>query len=117
MQQDALGHARTEALEAARVAQELDDLLQLRTRLLDACDVVPAHPRVTAIRAKGGGLGTRHHRHGPEHEPDQQDQEPEREPDWRERDDGDERIAQRADHGCDDVHAGVIGPPAPRLKG
>src|SRR5581483_11723815 len=41
VQQDALRHARAELLEPARVAQEVDDLLQLLLRLVEAGDVVP----------------------------------------------------------------------------
>ena len=43
-QQHALRDASAEALEALRVAQELDDLLELGLRLLDAGDVVRSGP-------------------------------------------------------------------------
>ena len=45
VEQDPLRHAGAEALEALRVAEEVDDLLQLGLRLLDAGDVVPARRR------------------------------------------------------------------------
>ena len=49
VQQDALGDAGAELLEAVRVAQELDDLAQLVLGLVAAGDVVPAD--------RAGGLG------------------------------------------------------------
>ena len=39
VQKDALGHLRAERLERLGIAQELDDLLQLRLGLVDAGDV------------------------------------------------------------------------------
>ena len=46
VEQDALRHLGAELLEALRVAQELDDLLQLGLGLVGAGDVVPADRRL-----------------------------------------------------------------------
>ncbi len=67
VQEHAARDAGAEALEAHRVAQELDDLGQLRLGLFDAGDVVPAHDRL------GVGLEltrrrARHHLHEPPHQ-------------------------------------------------
>ena len=82
VQQHAARDARTEALEARRVAQELDDLRELGLGLLDARDVVPAHDRV-GLGLQLGRRGARHHLHEPPHqvheEPEQQRREPEQE--------------------------------------
>ena len=48
VEQDALRDARAELLEALRVAEELDDLVQLGLRLLEAGDVLPAHGATTS---------------------------------------------------------------------
>ena len=45
VEEDALRHARAERLEALRVAQEVDDLLELLLRLVEAGDVVPGDRR------------------------------------------------------------------------
>src|SRR6185295_1240814 len=43
VQEDPLRDTRAELLEALRVAEELDDLLELALGLLEAGDVLPAH--------------------------------------------------------------------------
>ena len=45
VEEDALRHAGAERLEVLRVAQEVDDLLQLLLRLVEAGDVGPRHGR------------------------------------------------------------------------
>ena len=50
VEEDPLRHARAEALEALRVAQEVDDLLQLLLRLVEAGDLVPGDRRGGARR-------------------------------------------------------------------
>ena len=48
VQEDPLRHLRAELFELLRVAQELDDLLQLAARVVDARDVLPADRLVEA---------------------------------------------------------------------
>jgi hypothetical protein len=42
VQEDPLRHLRAELFELPRVAQELDDLLELAARVVDTGDVLPA---------------------------------------------------------------------------
>ena len=51
VEEDALRHARAERLELPRVAQEVDDLLQLLLRLVEAGDLVPRHARRSPARS------------------------------------------------------------------
>ena len=76
VQQDSLGHTRAETFELSRVAEEVDDLLQLRAYLVDAGNIGPCHgrprPRVDLCR-----LDARHQlQHAPE-DVEQQDVEAE----------------------------------------
>ena len=48
MEEDPFRHARAELLEALRIAQEVDDLLQLLLHLGEARHVVPGHGRARA---------------------------------------------------------------------
>ena len=66
------GHAGAELREAARVLEEVDDLLQLGGGVVDAGDVVPGDGRL-----RGGlDLGRLHARHERERLPDQVDDQP-----------------------------------------
>ncbi len=69
VQQDPLRHRSPQRVEGFRVAQELDDLLQLPAGVVHARDVVEGHGRV------GGGLDllrldARHHLQRPQHHED-----------------------------------------------
>ncbi len=80
VEQDALGHAGAELLEALRVAQEVDDLLQLDLDLCQAGNVVPRDARA---RSGGGALGVdpRRELHDAPEEVHHQAHEDQREPD------------------------------------
>ncbi len=82
VEEDALRHARAELLEALRVAEEVDDLLELDLDLGEAGDVVPRDARA---RPGGGALGVHprrqlhdapeevhHQTHQDQREPDQE---------------------------------------------
>ncbi len=56
VEKDALRHSRSEPLEALAVAQEVDDLLQLLLRLVDARDVVTTRPAAFVSRSTCAGL-------------------------------------------------------------
>src|SRR5207244_9555377 len=60
VEEDSLRNARAEALELLRVAQEVDDLLELRLRLLRTGHVGPGHVRA-GVGLHGRGLDARHH--------------------------------------------------------
>src|SRR5581483_3113677 len=76
VQEQALRHLRAQSLEALRVAQEVDDLHQLRADLLDACDVVPGDLRLPAALDMRRA-DARHHPHGPPQQPRRDDEDPE----------------------------------------
>ncbi len=69
VQEDPLRHARAQTLEALRVAQEVDDLLKLRLRLVEARDVGPADRRGRPGRDLRR-LDARHHLERPPEEID-----------------------------------------------
>ena len=82
VEEDTFRHARAERLEPLRVAEEVDDLLQLLLRLLEPGDVVPGHRRLRARRDLGR-LDARHQLHRlPEevddraHQEEEQDRQP-----------------------------------------
>ena len=69
VQQDALGHRGAELAEALRVAQEVDDLLQLGLGLVGAGDLVPAD-RADGVRLDLLRLRLRHQLQRPPQEED-----------------------------------------------
>ena len=74
VQQDALGHLRAQLLEGLRVAQELDDLLQLRLGLVDARDVLEGD-RLLGGRFDLLRLDPRHHlQRAPQQEDDRREE-------------------------------------------
>ena len=73
VEKDALGDASAELGEVARVPEEVDDLLQLRRRLVHARDVVPGDGRLRGRL----DLGRPHARHERQRLPDQEDDQPE----------------------------------------
>jgi len=72
VQQDALRHAGTKALELAGVAQEVDDLLELCANLVDACDVGP-RDRLPRLRVHLRRLDARHQLEHPREDVEQDD--------------------------------------------
>ena len=79
VQQDALRDLRAELLEALRVAQEVDDLLQLGLRLVGAGNLVPLD-RAVGVRLDLLRLRPRHQLHHPPEEEHDQCHEHDREP-------------------------------------
>ena len=56
VEEDALRDARAELLEALRVAEEVDDLLQLLLHLLQAGDVRPGDGRCQSVSRRGRSI-------------------------------------------------------------
>ena len=108
VQQHALRHARTELREALGLTQELDDLHQLRARLLDAGDVVPPDRRLLRLERSGG----RHLRHQLDRPPDQVDEQAQEEHRQPCQDERDQLVARAIERGADagrDEHASSVG--------
>ena len=79
VEQDPARNARTEPLEALAVAQELDDLLELLLRLVEARDVVPRHLHLRPAHDRRR-LRARHEPHRVEQQDDDDPEEHDREP-------------------------------------
>ena len=87
VEEDPLRHARAEPLEALRVAQEVDDLLELLLRLVEPGDLLPGDRRRRARRDLRR-LDARHQLHRPPEQPDDdahEQEEHDRKPRQRER--------------------------------
>ena len=79
VQEDPAGYARTEALEALAVAQELDHLVELLLRLVEPCDVVPRDLDLRPLDHRGR-LRARHEPHRVDEEDDHDAEEDDRQP-------------------------------------
>jgi hypothetical protein len=114
VQQHAARDARTEALEARRIAQELDDLGELGLGLLDAGHVVPAHDRV-GLGLELGGRRTRHHLHEAPHQVHEEPEQQRRQPEQEECPDLIEECAERR-RDCGRQHSSCVGRNRLRLE-
>ena len=86
VQEDASWHAGAEALEALAVAEELDDLLELLLRLVEAGDVVPRHLHLRPAHDR--------RRLRARHEPQRVEEQDDDDPEEHDREPGQERVLE-----------------------
>jgi hypothetical protein len=112
VEENALGDARAEPLEALPVAEELDHLLELLLRLVQPGDVRPGDWRADLL-VERRRLDPRHVLHRPKEEEDDDDEEEDRQPREDEAGDVVRRVRVR-DHGTH--YSSVVEDPQPRYR-